>query len=196
MLVGDRIDVNLITEQAGVASSNHLYFEVSDATLNDTLEAVLLEIATAFNAALGVWRSSSAVLTCATWRNVNNNDPFTQTFFNIPGLGGANALPTQAAARVRRYATNANDIIVGAINIVGLVETQVERGRLVGAGELGTIESFMANALILVAGPTLLQGFWYDTNTPGPASWVLTSKAQTVSRIRTLEKRKSVLCGQ
>lgn len=195
MLVGDKISVNLITEQAGVAMVNTLYYDVVDATLATTLEAALLEIATAFNTALGTARSSSAVLTCATWTNLNGNDPFTQTFFNLPGAGSAAALPTESSVRVRRYATPGARVNVGAIYVAGVVESLVQRGRLVADGTLGTIASFLENNIFLAAGPQLSNGFWVDTTTPSPA-FVFTDAAHTVSRIRTLERRQSKLCGQ
>lgn len=196
MNVGDHIDVALITEQAGVAMTNILYFEVSDATLTTTLEAAILEIATSFNTALGTSRSSSAVLTCGTWTNRDGNDPFAQNFFNIPGAGAAAALPTQSAIRVRRYGLGGGQLRHGAINVAGIVEANVERGRLLGLGELGTIESWLASNLILPAGPTLSHGFWYDTVTPGTPIWVDTLKARTMANIRTLTRRRSKLCGQ
>jgi hypothetical protein len=196
MLEGDKIKVAMVTEMAGVAMTNILYFEVTDAVLTDTLEALLLEIATGFNAALGTIRSSTAVLTCSTWENQDGNDPFTQAFFNIPGLGSANALPTQSAVRVARYGVVGTDLHTGGISVAGIVETSVLRGRLIGAGELGTIEQWMVTPFIAAAGPTLEHGFYYDTSgpplTPG---WVLTTKARTRPRIVSQSRRASKLCG-
>ncbi|GAH92094.1 unnamed protein product [marine sediment metagenome] len=193
---GDKIKVALVTELAGVPMTNILYFEVTDAVLITTLEAALLEIATSFNAAMAATRSSAAVLTCGTWENQDGNDPFTQAFFNIPGAGGANALPSDAGVRVARYGIVAADLITGGITIAGIVESQVNRGRLVGAGELGTIEQWMVNPLILAAGPTLAPGFYYDTSGPPLVpGWLLTTKARTRARIVSLSRRQSQLCG-
>lgn len=196
MLEGDKIRTALVTEMAGVAMTNILYWDVTDATLLSTLEDLLEEIATSFNAALGTVRSSAAVLTCATWENQNGNDPFTQKFFNIPGLGGANALPTQAAVRVARYGIVGADIITGGINVAGVVESSVDRGRLVDAGEFGTIESWMVAPLVTAAGPTLAPGFYYDTSGPPLIpGFILTLKARTRARIVSNSRRASKLCG-
>jgi hypothetical protein len=193
----DRIKVNLITEMAGVASTNILYFKVTDAVLLTTIEAILLEIANGFNDALGVLRSSVAVLTCATWENLEGNDPFTQAFFNVPGAGGANSLPTQTAVRVARYGIVGADIITGGINVTGIVESNVTRGRLTGAGELGTIENWLLTPLILAAGPTLAHGFFYDTSgAPLIPKFLLTLKTRTRARVISLSRRRSRLCGQ
>jgi len=196
MLEGDKIKVALVTEMAGVAMTNILYFEVTDAVLTDTLENLLLEIATGFNNALGTTRSSTAVLTCSTWENQDGNDPFTQSFFNIPGLGTANALPTQSAVRVARYGVVGADIITGGISVAGIVESSVLRGRLIGAGELGTIESWMTTPLIAAAGPTLAPGFYYGTGGPPLVpGFLLTLKARTRPRIVSQSRRASKLCG-
>jgi len=196
MLVGDKIEVGMISEMSGVPSANILYYEVVDPTIVSSIQAALLEIATNFNNALGAVRSSSAVFTCATWNNLEGNDPFTQTFFNLPGAGPAASLPTQACIRVRRYGIQGGAIKVGGINVTGIVETSVSRGRLVDDGELATVEAFLLNNQILAAGPTLKPGFFIDTAAPTPPVWVDTLRTQTVSRVRTLTKRRSRLCGQ
>lgn len=196
MQIGDIIEVGLVTELAGVPMANVLYYQVADPTLTTTLEAALLEIATAFNSALGLTRSSSAVLTCATWNNRNGNDPFAQTFFNIPGGGAGNALPTQSAVRVTRYAAVAGVLHFGGIYVAGIVEASVDRGRLINAGELSTVESWLSSNLVLAAGPTLENGFLTGTGGPTPTNvFVSTDKARTNPQVRSLTRRQSRLCG-
>lgn len=196
MVEGDKIKVNLITELSGVVSTNILYFDVSDANLITTIEAALLEIATAFNAALSTIRSSAAKLTCASWDNLNGNDPFTQTFFDIAGLGLGTALPAQCAVRVTRYAIDAGEIKVGGIYVAGIDEQLVNRGRINGAGEAGTIESWMVGDVILAAGPTLVHGFLINTSPPTPTNdFVFTTVARTRPRVVSLSRRQSRLCG-
>ena len=196
MQVGDIIEVGLVTELAGVPMANVLYYRVVDATLISSLEAALLEIATAFNAALGGDRSSAAVLTCATWINRNGNDPYAQTFFNIPGAGAPTALPTQSAIHVSRYAAVAGVLHLGGIYVAGVVEGSVSRGRLVNAGDFNTIESWLASNLVLAAGPVLENGFLTDTGGVAPTNvFVATDKARTNPQVRTLSRRQSRLCG-
>ena len=196
MVEGDRIKVSLVTEMSGVAMTNLLYFQVTDAVALPDLEAILLEIATGFRAALGPQRSQAAVLTCATWVNLDGNDPFAQAFFNLPGSGPPNALPTDAAVRVARYGVVGADLITGGINIAGIVETNVNRGRLVTSGEMGQIEQWLVNPLVLAAGPTLAPGFFYDTaGAPLIPKFLLTLKARTRPRVVTLRRRQSKLCG-
>ena len=196
MLEGDKIEVALVTEMAGVAMTNLLYFEVTDAIQPPSLDILILEIATSFNNALGGLRSSAAVLTCGTWNNLNGNDPFGQAFFNLPGIGPANALPSQTCVRVSRYAVIGALLKIGGICLAGVVESSVRRGRLANAGEFGNIETWLVTPLVTSSGPTLEPGFFYDTGPlVAPPKFVLTQKATTRARVTTLNRRRSRLCG-
>jgi hypothetical protein len=196
MNIGDTIDVGLVTELAGVAMVNVLYYEVIDATLGTTLEAAIEEIANNFMTAAGPAMSSAAVMSCGTWTNRDGNDPFAQQFFNIPGGGSAAAMPTQSCIRVARYGVDAGAVRQGGICVPGIDEAQVSRGRLVWDGEMGTIESFLVNDQILAAGPTLRSGFIYDVGpAPKTNTFTVTTKARTNPNVRTLRRRASRLCA-
>lgn len=197
MLVDDIIKTNLVMEVGGTAQSTSLYWKVTDATLNTTIVDLLEEIANGYVAAIDGWISNVAAFTCALWTNLNGNDPQTAAFFNLPGAVVADALPVDNCVRVKREGFNdVNDIRRGAIFIGGIAETAVQRGRLINAGEVENIESFLVSPFLApVAGSNLQPGFLTDTAPPGPPIFVPNGKATTNPIVISLRSRQTKLCA-
>lgn len=196
MQVNDLIRINLIMELGGTAQSTSFYFKVTDATLNTTIEDLLTEFATAYVASIDAWISNQAVWTCALWTNLSGNDPQTASFFVLPGGVAADSLPVDNCVRVKREGFEGADIRRGSICIAGIAETAVERGRVINAGEIESIESFMISPFIApVAGTILLPGFFAHTAPLETPVFVETGKATTNPIVVSLRRRQTKLCS-
>ncbi len=200
MQVNDIIKNTIIFELGGVPMGTSLYWRVEDSTLNLSISSLLLEIAQAFAATIDALIADAGAWTCATWVNQQGNDPITQSFFVIPGANPGDALPTQDGVYVRRQSVIPFDtigqLVSGSIFISGIAESNVDRGRLIDAGEMGNIESWLASDFAAPGNGTVLRpGFLINTTPPQIPVFVATQQATTVPNIRSQKRRQSRLCG-
>jgi len=199
----DIIETRLISEQQGVQMSTTLYWEVSDVGDNPTIPAAMANLAEQYVDQFRDQLSIQWAITCVLYRNITNpNEAGIPTFVLEAGSDVASGPnPATGVVRVTRYATGVTPIklIRSSIAISGLTKDQSKAGRVESNMELGTLESFLSNTvLILATGWSLEPAIPQRTQLPPlpPAyAYLPVSHCITQGVFRKLRSRTSGLCG-
>jgi len=155
MNVGDHIRASFFMEVDGNQSRVTHYFEVIDATVLTTLEQVLEDLHADWFTRIINHVSTDNATTCATWENLDGNDPTIHRFTTIAGLSPSDTLPPKDVWKFTEHALHPPaDSKTSTKSISGFSEAVQKDSEWLGP--LGDLyKTMVSNDIVMVAGPTL-----------------------------------------
>lgn len=155
---GDKIRTTFISELAGSAFDNTLYWEVLDIGDDPPIAATLTAIATAYWDSVKDNLSVPSSLTCAVYENQSQSEGTVRTFpAGLVGTDLGTAHPQNQVVRTVLYGTTGvgSPVTVGAHNLSGVVESLSTRGRINDIALFDPQEAFFRVPLVIGTGWTL-----------------------------------------
>jgi len=200
--VDDIIELKLISEQQGVQMSTTTYWQIEDLGADGPIQGELLKFATAWVDAYRAQLSVQWAVTCVIFNNVTEvSDPVIPAFTNE--AGGELTVgphPTSNVVCITRYclALVGGALKHGSIRISGLHKDVSKTGRVESDMELGTLENFLTNSVLLPSGGwqiTPLLRYRLTVGPPPTYDYAPVVRAITQGVFRKLNSRGSTLCG-
>ena len=156
--VGDFVKTTLEIEIRNVRVANALWWRV-DSLGDDPGNVVsLTALYTAFWAAVDNLIAQVAVLSCASYENLDGSEGKVVLFPNLPGAIINTAHPQKQTLVFMRYAREdggASRLKFGRVNLSGTAELLSTKGRLNNRNLTAAFENFLSDTLILGTGWTL-----------------------------------------
>lgn len=197
---GDRINIKVVSELAGVQMSNTFKYELTAINGGDSISQVLDDLMTTYWDAVDAVMGQDCKFSCAIWDNQDRNEKAT-IFPNRAGVAAGGAHPPFVFLQFNLWGREVgppSKIRRNNIKVGGIAENQSVDGRVAETNNFNA----WTNWLILAkdTGPTGMQFQpvveWVSD--PGPPVVKANTQVEQVkfnSQFLTLQTRKSSLCS-
>lgn len=200
-VVDDIVRFELRSEQQGVAMSNTLHYQIVSLGDEPTVRDAAIDFATQFRDSIASDLSDKWAITCVLF--TNETDPTDAQVPAFTNLAGSEAIlpphPSNQVVNVTRYCNDLSGALKhGSIKLSGLHTGTSQTGRVAVDLELGTLEPFLLNNVILLTtGWEIAPVLKYLVALGPPKVYEYQPVTQVINQgvFRKLRRRSTSLCG-
>lgn len=199
MQTDDIVRVTLVTETAGVASSNQHYWRIQNVSVDNPSQMVD-ELAKLYWDSISPKMSDQTVLSCAIWENQTRPEKVAA----YPSLAGGNVQvpgPPSTVLRLNRYAVvpGGGPNVSSALTFSGFQQDLSRRGRVINSANMAPPAVFFSSQQVMpISGNSCFPMLRHQlTPPPGPTyTYYDCYRCVWNYRFLILSRRKTTLCAR